>query len=125
MSCPITVAVLHEIRCDGVEPRRESLTGLELGAVLIDTHESFLRCIGSVFLVLQTTNEVMKQFLGVTPHEVMQRSVMAGREAGHVRPVAFVHRHVSFRQPFSVVVFVAHGFTLTEKLALPLPRGPS
>src|SRR5207247_3176087 len=80
VSCPITVAVLHEIRCDGVKPRRESLTGLELGAVLIDTHESFLRCIGSVFLVLQTTNEVMKQFLGVTPHEVMQRSVMAARE---------------------------------------------
>src|SRR6266508_3421363 len=115
MPCAVTIAVLHQICRNRIEPRRESLACIKLCAVLVNTHKGLLRSVSRVFFVLQAANEVVEQLPGVTFHEFIQRSFMACNEPLHVGPVECVE----------FCGFAVHGFTLTEKLTLPLPRGPS
>ena len=110
----MAVAVLHQIRLNRIVPRRESLTRIEPGAILKHPYESFLRRISGVLLVLQGADEVVEQFSGMALHEVVQRCVMAGGEADHVRPVAFV----------MLCVVVAHELIFTEQLSLPPSSSP-
>ncbi len=125
MARPIAVAVLHEIRRDGVEPCRKPLARVEFGAILVNPHEAFLRSVGCVFCVLQAADEVVEQLPRVTLHQVVQRRVVARRELGHVGSVEFIKPCVPVRRLIQVVGFVAHCFTFTEKLTLPFARGPS
>ena len=65
--------------------------------------------------VVQQTNQIVEELLAMALHQVIERRVVAGGEPGHVRSVARV----------KLVGSVAHGLTFTEKLTLPMPRGPS
>ena len=89
----ITIAVLHEIGCDRVKPRRKILPAVKLRAMLIHTHECLLCHVSGVVLVLQGANKIVKQALAVPPHQFVQRHVIASIQAGHVRAIPVrIHR---------------------------------
>src|SRR5665213_3650538 len=115
MAGAMAVTILHQIRCDGVEPCRKLLVRVKLRAVLINADESFPRGLGGIFLVSQTADEVVEQLARVPLHEFVQRRTVTRREANHVRTVAVV----------GLCGLVAHCFTFTEKLVLPSPCGPA
>src|SRR2546426_1997559 len=125
MARAVAVLVLYEVRCDGVKPSRESLAGIKLSAFLVNPDEGLLRGVGGIIFVLQATNEIIQYFPGVAFHEVVQSSLVPGREPRHIDPVALVERRVLLGGLPHVVCPGAHGLTFTEKLTLPLPRGPS
>jgi hypothetical protein len=84
-----------------------------------------LRQIGGIVFVLQTTDEVVKQFPAVTIHQIVQRGILPGREAAHIGTVESIEAVIPLARLLRFIGRAAHSLTASGKLALPQRRLPS
>src|SRR5258708_7066008 len=125
MPGPVAVAIFDQVGRDGVKPSREFLAEVEFRPLPINANECLLGQIGGIVFVLQTADEVVEQFPAVTIHQVVQRGILAGREAAHVGKVKFIEASVPLAWLVPFVGRAVHSLTSTEKLLLPQRCGPS
>lgn len=80
-------SIARQVRGNRIEPGREFLPGIEFRAMLVNANERLLSDVGSIILILELPDEVMKQPLAVPFHQAIQGGVMSLDEPLHFRSV--------------------------------------